>query len=240
MVWVVTIPVAVIVSESTREDCGGAGDHLPGHPPRSRADVLHQGGGPVGEGRGPALRQVPRPAGAGVVLDHPDRRHDLPSRRPASARHRRDRRVGADPRHRAGQRRRHRLLAGVGRGEGDPRGAVVLRRHLPRVADGAARGDRPPRSGRDDHRARQARPASCQQILDEKTNPWGITVQSVEIRDVRIPADLEDAMSRQAQAERERQARIILGTAETEIAEHVRQAPRSSTRTTRSPCTCGP
>jgi regulator of protease activity HflC (stomatin/prohibitin superfamily) len=56
-----------------------------------------------------------------------------------------------------------------------------------------------------------------QAILDEKTNPWGITVQSVEIRDVRIPADLEDAMSRQAQAERERQARIILGTAETEI-----------------------
>ena len=58
-----------------------------------------------------------------------------------------------------------------------------------------------------------------QAILDEKTNPWGITVQSVEIRDVKIPAELEDAMSRQAQAERERQARIILGTAETEIAE---------------------
>jgi regulator of protease activity HflC (stomatin/prohibitin superfamily) len=57
-----------------------------------------------------------------------------------------------------------------------------------------------------------------QRILDEKTNPWGITVQSVEIRDVHIPAALEDAMSRQAQAERERQARIILGTAETEIA----------------------
>jgi regulator of protease activity HflC (stomatin/prohibitin superfamily) len=58
-----------------------------------------------------------------------------------------------------------------------------------------------------------------QRILDEKTNPWGITVQSVEIRDVKIPPDLEDAMSRQAQAERERQARIILGTAETEIAD---------------------
>jgi regulator of protease activity HflC (stomatin/prohibitin superfamily) len=57
-----------------------------------------------------------------------------------------------------------------------------------------------------------------QAILDEKTNPWGITVHSVEIRDVKIPPDLEDAMSRQAQAERERQARIILGTAETEIA----------------------
>ncbi len=58
-----------------------------------------------------------------------------------------------------------------------------------------------------------------QKILDDKTNPWGITVNSVEIRDVKIPADLEDAMSRQAQAERERQARIILGTAETEISE---------------------
>ena len=56
-----------------------------------------------------------------------------------------------------------------------------------------------------------------QRILDAKTNPWGITVQSVEIRDVHIPAALEDAMSRQAQAERERQARIVLGTAETEI-----------------------
>ncbi len=56
-----------------------------------------------------------------------------------------------------------------------------------------------------------------QRILDEKTNPWGITIQSVEIRDVRIPQALEDAMSRQAQAERERQARIILGQAETEI-----------------------
>ena len=59
---------------------------------------------------------------------------------------------------------------------------------------------------------------SLRRILDEKTNPWGITVHSVEIRDVKIPQGLEDAMSRQAQAERERQARIILGTAETEIA----------------------
>ena len=58
-----------------------------------------------------------------------------------------------------------------------------------------------------------------QRILDEKTNPWGITIQSVEIRDVKIPQALEDAMSRQAQAERERQARNILGLAETEIAD---------------------
>ena len=63
-----------------------------------------------------------------------------------------------------------------------------------------------------------------QRILDEKTNPWGITVQSVEIRDVRIPEALEDAMSRQAQAERERQARIILGQAETEISDKFVQA----------------
>lgn len=68
-----------------------------------------------------------------------------------------------------------------------------------------------------------------QRILDEKTNPWGITVQSVEVRDVRIPQGLEDAMSRQAQAERERQARIILGQAETEISEKFVQAATAYT-----------
>jgi regulator of protease activity HflC (stomatin/prohibitin superfamily) len=57
-----------------------------------------------------------------------------------------------------------------------------------------------------------------QEALDRKMHDWGIQVQSVEIRDVIIPKALEEAMSRQAQAERERQARIILGTAETEIA----------------------
>ena len=65
-----------------------------------------------------------------------------------------------------------------------------------------------------------------QRILDEKTNPWGITVQSVEIKQVNIPQALEDAMSRKAQAERERQARIILGTAETEISEKFAQASK--------------
>lgn len=63
-----------------------------------------------------------------------------------------------------------------------------------------------------------------QRILDEKTNPWGVTVQSVEIRDVQIPQELQDAMSREAQAQRERHARIILGTAETEISEKFAQA----------------
>jgi regulator of protease activity HflC (stomatin/prohibitin superfamily) len=63
-----------------------------------------------------------------------------------------------------------------------------------------------------------------QQVLDAKTSAWGITVQSVEIRDIIIPKELEDAMSRQAQAERERQSRIILSKAEEEIAESFERA----------------
>lgn len=63
-----------------------------------------------------------------------------------------------------------------------------------------------------------------QLILDEHTNPWGITCQNVGIRDIIIPENLADAMSKQAQAERERQARVILGTAETEIAEKFAEA----------------
>ena len=63
-----------------------------------------------------------------------------------------------------------------------------------------------------------------QEVLDAKTNAWGITVQSVEIRDIIIPKELEDAMSRQAQAERERQSRIILSKAEEEIAESFERA----------------
>jgi regulator of protease activity HflC (stomatin/prohibitin superfamily) len=65
-----------------------------------------------------------------------------------------------------------------------------------------------------------------QKILDEKTTPWGITVQSVEIRDVRIPQSLENAMSQQAQAERERQARVILGDAEVQVSEKFAEASR--------------
>lgn len=63
-----------------------------------------------------------------------------------------------------------------------------------------------------------------QEILDHKTNPWGITILSVEIRDIIVPKDLEDALSRRAQAERERQARVILGTAEIEISDKFVQA----------------
>jgi regulator of protease activity HflC (stomatin/prohibitin superfamily) len=63
-----------------------------------------------------------------------------------------------------------------------------------------------------------------QRIIDERTTPWGVTVQSVEIRDVVIPEALEETMSRQAQAERERQARVILGESEEQIAESFRRA----------------
>jgi hypothetical protein len=69
--------------------------------------------------------------------------------------------------------------------------------------------------------------AELQKIIDERTTPWGITVQSVEIRDVIIPPDLEDAMSRQAQAERERQARVILGESEMQIADSFAEASKA-------------
>jgi regulator of protease activity HflC (stomatin/prohibitin superfamily) len=69
--------------------------------------------------------------------------------------------------------------------------------------------------------------ADLQKIIDERTTPWGITVQSVEIRDVVIPPVLEDAMSRQAQAERERQARVILGESEQQIASSFAEASKA-------------
>ncbi|MDL2282865.1 slipin family protein [Parabacteroides sp. OttesenSCG-928-G06] len=68
-----------------------------------------------------------------------------------------------------------------------------------------------------------------QHVLDKNTNPWGITCQTVGINDIAIPKDLADAMSKEAQAERERRARVILGTAETEIAEKFELASRKYT-----------
>jgi regulator of protease activity HflC (stomatin/prohibitin superfamily) len=74
---------------------------------------------------------------------------------------------------------------------------------------------------------RQAMDADLRATIEAKTAPWGIDVGSVEIRDVRIPVALQDAMSRQAQAERERQARVILGAAEAEIANKFAEAART-------------
>ena len=66
-----------------------------------------------------------------------------------------------------------------------------------------------------------------QKLIDTRSNPWGVTVQSVEMRDVVIPDSLQDAMSREAQASREKQARVILGTAEVEIAHMFEKAAES-------------
>jgi regulator of protease activity HflC (stomatin/prohibitin superfamily) len=74
---------------------------------------------------------------------------------------------------------------------------------------------------------REAIDHELQHIIDERTTPWGVSVNSVEIRDIIIPQELEDAMSRQAQAERERQARVILGESEKQIAESFAEAARS-------------
>jgi regulator of protease activity HflC (stomatin/prohibitin superfamily) len=74
---------------------------------------------------------------------------------------------------------------------------------------------------------RSAIDQELQQVIDERTTPWGVTVQSVEIRDIVIPQDLEDAMSRQAQAERERQARVILGESEKQIAASFAEASQA-------------
>jgi regulator of protease activity HflC (stomatin/prohibitin superfamily) len=76
-------------------------------------------------------------------------------------------------------------------------------------------------------RGRERIEEQLQSLIDQRTNPWGVTVQSVEMRDVIIPTALQDAMSREAQAAREKQARIILGQAEVEIARLFHEASAS-------------
>jgi len=76
-------------------------------------------------------------------------------------------------------------------------------------------------------RGRERIEAELQQLIDARSNPWGVTVQSVEMRDIVIPAALQDAMSREAQATREKQARVILSQAEVEIAKSFQTAARS-------------
>ncbi|MFL5565103.1 MAG: slipin family protein [Gemmatimonadaceae bacterium] len=76
-------------------------------------------------------------------------------------------------------------------------------------------------------RGRERIEAELQALIDQRSNPWGVTVQSVEMRDIVIPASLQDAMSREAQASREKSARIILGQAEVEIANLFFEASKS-------------
>jgi regulator of protease activity HflC (stomatin/prohibitin superfamily) len=76
-------------------------------------------------------------------------------------------------------------------------------------------------------RGRERIESELQALIDQRSNPWGVTVQSVEMRDIVIPASLQDAMSREAQASREKSARIILGQAEVEIAHLFHEASKS-------------
>ena len=76
-------------------------------------------------------------------------------------------------------------------------------------------------------RGRERIEADLQQLIDQRSTPWGVTVSAVEMRDVVIPVALQDAMSREAQAAREKQARIILGQAEMEIANSFQEAAKS-------------
>jgi len=76
-------------------------------------------------------------------------------------------------------------------------------------------------------RGREQIESELQALIDQRSNPWGVTVQSVEMRDVVIPTSLQDAMSREAQASREKSARIILGQAEVEIAQLFFEAAKS-------------
>jgi regulator of protease activity HflC (stomatin/prohibitin superfamily) len=76
-------------------------------------------------------------------------------------------------------------------------------------------------------RGRERIEEELQELIDQRSMPWGVSVQSVEMRDVVIPTSLQDAMSREAQASREKRARIILGEAEVEIAELFQQASRA-------------
>jgi regulator of protease activity HflC (stomatin/prohibitin superfamily) len=76
-------------------------------------------------------------------------------------------------------------------------------------------------------RGREQIESELQHLIDQRSNPWGVTVSSVEMRDVVIPVALQDAMSREAQAAREKQARIILGQAEMEIAHSFEEAAKS-------------
>jgi hypothetical protein len=126
----------------------------------------------------------------------------------------------------AGQRGRRALLDGARRAEGGARSAGLHAGDQLGGANRAARHHRP----HDAHRLLRGRErieAELQQLIDQRSNPWGVTVSSVEMRDVVIPGALQDAMSREAQAAREKQARIILGQAEMEIANSFREAAKS-------------
>ena len=147
------------------------------------------------------------------------------------------RRADADVRHRAGQRRRRALLDGARRPACRARSAGLRAGRELGGTDRAARHHRPHDADRSPARPRAYRGRAAA-LIDQRSNPWGVTVSSVEMRDVVIPGALQDAMSREAQAAREKQARIILGQAETRDRALVPGGGASRTTTTRRRCTC--
>ena len=187
---------------------------------------------PGGVGADPARvrarRRLPaRPAdraeGPGPALPDPDRRPDGP-RRPADGDAERAAAGGhhQGQRHRPGQRRR--LLPRPRSRPGDHRGRELPRRHLADRADDAALG---PRQGRARLAARPSASGSTQElqtIIDEQTEPWGIKVSTVEVKDVELPQDMQRAIALQAQAERERRAKIIGSEGEYQAAQKLADA----------------
>ena len=185
-----------------------------------------QGRQSVGAGRRAEARQVPLARGPGlffivpiidtvaywidirVITEHVQGRKD------------------DDPRHRAGRRRRGAVLEGGRSEDGGAR-----RRRLCAAINWAAQTALRDVIGKtmlaDMLEGREKLSAELQRIIDARTEPWGINVISVEVQDVLIPAALQDAMSMQAQAERERQARVILGDSERQVAEKFAEAAKT-------------
>ena len=192
----------------------------------------------VGAGGRPAAGPVHGPARAGAVLDHPVHRPGLVVDRPADHHHQLRRRGDAHLRHGAGERRRRPLLDGLRPREGRARGPGLQARGELGGADGAPRHHRPHAADRPAPGPRADRgraPEADRRAVEPlgRDGPVG--------RDARRdhPESLQDAMSREAQASREKEARIILGQAEVEIAHLFDQAAAVVRATTRRPCTCG-
>ena len=162
--------------------------------------------------------------GPGLLLPDPVHRPDGPGG-PADRDAQRPAAGGDHPRQRHRQGQRGRLLPRHRPGQGDHRGRELPRRHLarsrrPRCASvlGKAELDAAAR------RARDAQRRTSRQIIDEQTEPWGIKVTTVEIKDVEIPEDMQRAIARQAEAERERRAKIINAEGEFQAAEKLAEA----------------
>ena len=180
----------------------------------------------MGEGRRAALWALSWPARPGPVPHHSHRRDAEPLRRSARARQHGERRIHTDARYSARDSVDAIVFWLVWNAEKSILEVENFAEAITLSSQTALRESIGRHQLAQMITERETMGHELQKILDEKTTPWGITVQSVEIRDVRIPQSLENAMSQQAQAERERQARIILGDAEVQVSEQFAEASR--------------